>query len=372
MAEEVANLRLELGLSAAKRERIVGSSKPMLEVYKLIGKVAASDATVLISGESGTGKELVAEAIHRASPRNAFPLVKVSCAALPETLLETELFGHERGSFTGAVAMRKGRFELANKGTIFLDEIGEMTLGTQTKLLRILQEREFERIGSNTPIKVDIRVIAATNRDLAEEVDRSRFREDLYYRLNVIHIHMPTLRERKEDIPALVEHFLVKYRWSPDAPPTTITEEALAQLVDYDWPGNVRELENAVERAVVLARGEAITVDRLPFAEPAARGNRRATGGAKGDGISTVVAPAGTATGTATAEASPVPDDTNGEGAAVAGGPSPFKRQVADLERRLILEALERAGGNRTRAAEELGIYRRLLYDKMREFGLGE
>jgi DNA-binding NtrC family response regulator len=329
----------------------------------VIGKVAASHATVMISGESGTGKELVAEALHRASPRNAFPLVKVSCAALPETLLETELFGHERGSFTGAIAMRKGRFELANKGTIFLDEIGEMTLGTQTKLLRILQEREFERIGSNTPIKVDIRVIAATNRDLAEEVDRSRFREDLYYRLNVIHIHMPTLRERKEDIPALVEHFLMKYRWSPDAPPTTITEDALAQLVAYDWPGNVRELENAVERAVVLSRGDPIAVEHLPFAEPAAKGGRRAS--VKGE---KAAAAASAKDGSSKGGAA----DVDGDVALVGTAPSPFKRQVADLERRLILEALERAGGNRTRAAEELGIYRRLLYDKMREFGLGE
>jgi two-component system, NtrC family, response regulator AtoC len=382
MAEVVANLSLELGKSAAKRERIVGSSKPMLEVYKVIGKVAASHATVMISGESGTGKELVAEAIHRASPRNAFPLVKVSCAALPETLLETELFGHERGSFTGAVAMRKGRFELANKGTIFLDEIGDMTLGTQTKLLRILQEREFERIGSNTSIKVDIRVIAATNRDLAEEVDRSRFREDLYYRLNVIHIHMPTLRERKDDIPALVEHFLTKYRSSQDAPPSTITEQALAQLVAYDWPGNVRELENAVERAVVLSRGDPITLEHLPFAEPAAKGARRASGTKAGKADKAGEAP--TTTATARATATPPAGGGNGssapgaeapgpdEGAVVVGAPSPFKRQVADLERRLILEALERAGGNRTRAAEELGIYRRLLYDKMREFGLGE
>src|SRR5918994_5565252 len=193
MSHEVSALRLELGKSAAERERIVGSSKPMLEVFKLIGKVASADATVLISGESGTGKELVAEALHKASRRNPHPLVKVSCAALPESLLETELFGHEKGSFTGAMTMRKGRFEGADKGTIFLDEIGEMTLGTQTKLLRILQEREFERLGSNLPIKVDIRVIAATNRDLTSEVAEGRFREDLYYRLNVIHVHMPPL-----------------------------------------------------------------------------------------------------------------------------------------------------------------------------------
>ena len=367
MAQEVNALRLELGKQSAQRERIVGSSRPMLEIYKLIGKVAGSDASILVSGESGTGKELVAEAIHRASPRNPHPLIKVSCAALPETLLETELFGHEKGSFTGAMTMRKGRFEIADKGTIFLDEIGEMTLGTQTKLLRILQEHEFERIGSNTPLKVDIRVIAATNRDLAEEVDRSRFREDLYYRLNVIHIHMPPLRDRKEDIPALVEHFLSKYRWSQDAIPTTITEEALERLVAYDWPGNVRELENAVERAVVLSRGQPITVEQLPFdSVKAPRGNGR-----KAARDAEIAEEAGelepVAAGGKASEA-----DGNGLGVENGEPGGPFKKRVSALERRLILEALERAGGNRTRAAEDLGIYRRLLYAKMREYGLGE
>jgi two-component system response regulator AtoC len=293
--------------------------------------------------------------------------VKVSCAALPETLLETELFGHEKGSFTGAMTMRKGRFEMANKGTIFLDEIGEMTLATQTKLLRILQEREFERIGSNVPIKVDIRVITASNRDLAAEVDRGRFREDLYYRLNVIHIHMPPLRDRKEDIPLLVEHFLVKYRYEPGAIPTSITEEALARLVEYDWPGNVRELENAIERAVVLARGNPITMDHLPF-----------------DGSESEVSPKRLAARrTKLAEDAAELDDrrqeleddeadaaASGNGAAVAGGT--LKDRVADLERQLIKDALERAGGNRTKAAEELGIYRRLLYAKIKEYGLGD
>jgi two-component system response regulator AtoC len=356
MASEVSALRLELGKSAAERERIVGASKPMLEVYKLIGKVAGSDATVLISGESGTGKELVAEALHRASKRNPFPLIKVSCAALPETLLETELFGHEKGSFTGAMTMRRGRFESANKGTIFLDEIGEMTLGTQTKLLRILQEREFERIGSNLPIKVDIRVIAATNRDLAEEVESSRFREDLYYRLNVIHIHMPPLRERMEDLPLLVEHFLAKYRWSPDAIPTTISEEALADLTKHDWPGNVRELENAVERAVVLSRGALITPEHLPrLGQTTVRARRKEK----------VVVGTG---GLAESEA-----DTNGATppSADANGAS-LKEAVAELEKRLIADALERNAGNRSKAADELGIYRRLLYAKIKEYGLGK
>ena len=360
MSNEVSALRLELGKSAAERERIVGNSRPMMEVYKLIGKVASSDATVLITGESGTGKELVAEALHRASKRNPFPLVKVSCAALPESLLEAELFGHEKGSFTGAMTMRKGRFEMANKGTIFLDEIGEMTAGTQTKLLRILQEREFERIGSNLPIKIDIRVITATNRNLSEEVEKGRFREDLYYRLNVIHIDMPPLRDRREDIPLLTEHFLVKYRHAPGAIPTTISEEALAKLMSYEWPGNVRELENAIERAVVLSRGNLITEEHLPFGDAreardrerlSARTRRRVDAEANGSEVD------GAADGVT---------GTNG-----ADGGS-FKEAVAGLEKRLILEALERAGGNRSKAAEELGIYRRLLYAKLREYGIGE
>jgi two-component system response regulator AtoC len=360
MASEVSALRLELGKSAADREKIVGSSKPMLEVYKLIGKVAGSDATVLISGESGTGKELVAEALHRASKRNPHALVKVSCAALPETLLETELFGHEKGSFTGAMTMRKGRFETADKGTIFLDEIGEMTLGTQTKLLRILQEREFERIGSNTPIKVDIRVITATNRDLADEVESGNFREDLYYRLNVIHIEMPPLRERMEDIPQLVEHFLTKYRWKPDAIPTTISEEAVAQLLEHDWPGNVRELENAIERAVVLSRGQTIMPEHLPLNEtPVVAGGTRGRG-RKSSARREPEADASEAAGTGAA-------DSNGNGTNHR-----FKSEVESLEKRLIAEALERNNGNRSKAAEELGIYRRLLYAKMREYGLGE
>ena len=366
MASEVSALRLELGKSAAERERIVGRTKPMLEVYKLIGKVASADATVLITGESGTGKELVAEALHRSSKRNPHPLVKVSCAALPETLLETELFGHEKGSFTGAMTMRKGRFETANKGTIFLDEIGEMTLATQTKLLRILQEREFERIGSNVPIKIDIRVITATNRDLAAWVDKGKFREDLYYRLNVIHIHMPMLRERKEDIPLLVEHFLVKYRYEPGAIPTTITEEALARLVEYDWPGNVRELENAIERAVVLSRGNAITLEHLPFdakmeseLSPKGLAARRT----RLDSDSAELADRRQALEDDEA------DVAASNGAATGGT---LKDRVAGLERQMIKEALDRAGGNRTKAAEELGIYRRLLYAKIKEYGLEE
>jgi len=370
MSDEVSALRLELGKSAADRERIVGSSKPMMEVFKLIGKVAGSDATVFITGESGTGKELVAEALHRSSKRNPHPLVKVSCAALPETLLETELFGHEKGSFTGAMTMRKGRFETANKGTIFLDEIGEMTLATQTKLLRILQEREFERIGSNVPIKIDIRVITATNRDLVAEVEKGRFREDLYYRLNVIHIHMPPLRERKDDIPLLVEHFLVKYRYEPESIPATITDDALARLVDYDWPGNVRELENAIERAVVLARGNPILVDHLPFngkGKPAVSPKSLAERRTKLDEDSAELEGR-----RESLEEDEAADDAAAGGNGAGNGSGTLKNRVADLERQLIKEALERAGGNRTKAAEDLGIYRRLLYAKIKEYGLEE
>jgi len=371
MSSEVSALRLELGKSAAERERIVGSAKPMLEVFKLIGKVASSDATVLITGESGTGKELVAEALHRASKRNPHPLVKVSCAALPETLLETELFGHEKGSFTGAMTMRKGRFETANKGTIFLDEIGEMTLGTQTKLLRILQEREFERIGSNVPIKIDIRVITATNRNLAEEVSKTRFREDLYYRLNVIHIHMPPLRERKDDIPMLVEHFLVKFRHAPGAIPTAISEEALSRLVEYDWPGNVRELENAIERAVVLSRGNPITLEHLPFGNTRESRDRArlAERRTRLEDDEAELSDRRDQLGADEAQANADEAIANGAGNGKGGS---FKDRVSSLERQLIKEALDRAGGNRTKAADELGIYRRLLYAKIKEYGLGE
>jgi DNA-binding NtrC family response regulator len=240
-------------------------------------------------------------------------------------------------------------------------------MGTQTKLLRILQEHEFERIGSNTAIKVDIRVIAATNRNLAEWVDKGKFREDLYYRLNVVHIHMPPLRERKEDIPALVEHFLVKYRYEPGAIPTTITEEALTSLIEYDWPGNVRELENAIERAVVLSRGAPITPDHLMFRDRreaidrARLAERRSRLEEEEEELIAAGAPSGDSGGNGTGARDGAPTD---------GGS--FKDAVASLEKRLISEALERAGGNRTKAAQDLGIYRRLLYAKIKEYGLGE
>jgi two-component system response regulator AtoC len=334
LTKEVEVLRDEIS-TLVQTERIVGNSPAMQEVYKTIGKVAKADATVLITGESGTGKELVAEALHFNSNRRSGPMVKVSCAALPETLLEAELFGHEKGSFTGAMTQRRGRFEMADKGTIFLDEIGEMTVPTQTKLLRVLQERKIERIGSSVPIKVDIRIIVATNKDLQKQVEQSKFRDDLYYRLNVINIHMPPLRDRKEDIPSLVEHFLAKHRYSATAQPAAISEEAIRRLMEYNWPGNVRELENVIERAVVLSRGQIITSRELPF------GDHEAGEGEDGE-----------------------PGDD------VKADSSFFKKSVAQFEKDLIMKALRDANGNRSKAAEMLGIYRRLLYAKIKEYGL--
>ncbi|MDI3341309.1 MAG: sigma-54 dependent transcriptional regulator [Sphaerobacter sp.] len=264
LKRQVQGLRTQLPASDPN-DYIIGNSAPMQEVYKTIGRVARSDATVLITGETGTGKELVATVLHRTSSYARGPLVKVNCAALPETLLESELFGHEKGAFTGALNQRKGRFEMAHKGTIFLDEIGEMSLATQKKLLRVLQEREFERVGGSVSVKVDTRVIAATNKNLAHEVREGRFREDLYYRLNVITIYLPPLRERRDDIPMLVEHFLHKHRYSAGSGPARITPGAMRMLQEYDWPGNVRELENLIERAVVLAQGSVITEEHITF-----------------------------------------------------------------------------------------------------------
>jgi two-component system response regulator AtoC len=333
LTSEIQVLRDEIS-SLVQTERIVGNSPAMQEVYKTVGKVAKADATVLITGESGTGKELVAEALHYNSNRRSGPIVKVSCAALPETLLEAELFGHEKGSFTGAMTQRRGRFEMADKGTIFLDEVAEMSLPMQTKLLRVLQERKIERVGSSLPIKVDIRIICATNKDLQRQVEQQKFRDDLFYRLNVINIHMPPLRDRKEDIPALVEHFLAKHRYSATAQPAAISEEALKRLMEYDWPGNVRELENVVERAVVLSRGQIITSRELPF------------GDHEGDGH----------------------EEEGGDEVSVEK--SFFKKSVAQFEKDLIMKALRDATGNRSKAAEMLGIYRRLLYAKIKEYGL--
>ena len=236
----------------------------MEDILALVKRVARSRATVLITGESGTGKELIARAIHQCSNRAAKSCISVNCGALTETLLESELFGHERGAFTNAVAMRKGRFELADGGTLFMDEVAEMSQGLQVKLLRVLQEMEFERVGGARTIKVDVRVVAASNRDLKEEVEAGRFREDLFYRLNVVHLHLPPLRQRQEDIPLLAAHFIKKYVQEDLRDKTRITPEALEVLIHYAWPGNVRELENVMERAVILCSNNVISPQDLP------------------------------------------------------------------------------------------------------------
>jgi len=307
-------------------EGIVGDSGQMQEVLSLVRRVAPSDATVLIRGESGTGKELIARALHYASPRAAGPLVKVNCAALAESLLEAELFGHEKGAFTGAVASRKGRFELADGGSIFLDEIGDLPPHLQVKLLRVLQEREFERVGSSRPVKVDVRLLAATHRNLEALVRDGRFRDDLYYRINVVTIMLPPLRERREDLPPLIEHFLRTFAEKNGKTVRGVTREAREALLRYDYPGNIRELENLMERAVVLTRDDVIGMEDLPL----------------------------------TLEA---PPPESGEGAGLIAA-------VEGLERRMIREALARAEGTQTRAAELLGISERVLRYKLRKYGL--
>jgi two-component system response regulator AtoC len=325
-------IELSSRLSGAEPEAFIGNSPAMQEVYKTIGRVARSDATVLISGETGTGKELVATILHRNSGYARGPLVKVNCAALSETLLESELFGHEKGAFTGAIAQRKGRFEMANKGTIFLDEIGEMTLSTQKKLLRVLQEREFERVGGSVSVKVDTRVISATNKHLPTEIEEGRFREDLYYRLNVISIHLPALRERRDDVPLLIEYFLHKHRYTPGSEPARISQAALQSLLDHDWPGNVRELENVVERAVILAQGGVITEHHIDFA---------------GGSLRQVIS---------------VPQ-------ALREGKK-LDDLLQTVEKQAIAEALAQSDGNRDAAANMLGIAERDLATRIKRAGL--
>jgi two-component system, NtrC family, response regulator AtoC len=329
--DQVIALSTRLG-ERDPNEVMIGNSAAMQEVYKTVGRVARSDATVLVSGETGTGKELVASIIHKNSHYSRGPLIKVNCAALPETLLESELFGHEKGAFTGALAQRKGRFELANKGTIFLDEVGEMTLATQKKLLRVLQEREFERVGGSVSVKVDVRVIAATNKVLTQEIEEGRFRDDLYYRLNVISIYLPPLRERRDDIPLLVEHFLHKHRYAPGTGPSKISQSALQMLMDYNWPGNVRELENIIERATVLAQGSVISEDHITFS---GTDNRRFI-------------------------------DIAGR---IRKGSS-LEELLQDVERLALSEAISQTDGDRVAAAGLLGIDVKNLRSRLAEYGL--
>jgi DNA-binding NtrC family response regulator len=303
---------------------IVGASPPMQRVFEIVDQVAPSKATVLITGESGTGKELVANAIHQRSPRVSGPFIKLHCAALAESLLESELFGHERGSFTGAMARKDGRFQLADGGTLFLDEIGEISPSIQVKLLRFLQEHEFERVGGTQTIKVDVRVIAATNRNLTEEVAKGRFREDLYYRLNVVALEMPPLRDRRTDIPALAKFFLDRYAKDNNKAITGFAPDTLELLAAYDWPGNVRELENAIERAVVLASGTQLEARFLP------------------PSVQPRLTPAGMPM---------IPGAT-----------------MADIERYAILETLKATGGSTSKAAEILGISVRTIQYRLHQY----
>ena len=324
LTREVVTLKQQV--SGDSRDLMIGHSTPMQQVYKTIGRVAGSDATILITGESGTGKELVAQMLHRASPRRDGPFVAVNCAALTETLLESELFGHEKGAFTGAMAQRKGRFEQAGKGSIFLDEIGEMSLNTQKKLLRVLQERTFERVGGNVPVKIDVRVIAATNKDLLHESSAGNFREDLYYRLNVINIHMPPLRERKDDIPLLVAHFLAKHRKRGGREPQ-IAEAAMQALLDNDWPGNVRQLENTIERAAILAQNGLIGPAHLVLSESSGAQEQFLT-----DALERLL--------------------DQGRG---------LDALLGDLRQRLVAIALQQSGGDREAAARLLQVKERAL-----------
>ena len=333
---------------------LIGASQAMEAVYRLTRKVAKTNASVLLLGETGTGKEMIATAIHRLSQRSTGPFVRVNCGALSESLLESELFGHVRGAFTGAVNNRTGRFEAAHTGTIFLDEINSTSLFLQVKLLRVLQEREFERVGDTTTNRVDVRVIAASNRDLYAEVEAERFREDLYWRLNVVPIVIPPLRLRRDDIPALVAHFLNVYSQKNEKNVVHMQHEAIAALQDYHWPGNVRELQNYVERAVAMAEGDELTVELLPDTV-LGRGERR-SGRVRGVDIDSLVFEV-VQQGISTAPA----DQTN-----------LHETIVNRVERELIVQVMGSCGGVQTKAATRLGINRNTLRSKLQQYNLEE
>ncbi len=346
---------------------LVGESAAMEQVVEMVRQVAPTDATVLLLGETGTGKDLVARAIHRLSPRSSRRFVAVNCAALSETLIESELFGHVKGAFTGALHGKEGKFEFASGGTLFLDEIGDMPAATQAKLLRVLEDMTVVPVGANSERPVDVRVIAATNQDLAERVRAGRFREDLYYRLAVITIDLPPLREHLEDVPALLHHFLQEYARRYSHPIRELRPEVLERLLQYDWPGNVRELRNAAERMVVMDRDGILGLEDLPprfqpraLAAPAARAALPAPGEVvEADWEPGAASPAG---GARRGEDAGVPEP--GSGYRLAG------RSLAEVERDLIQATLELVGGNRQRAARMLGIGERTLYRKIKEYGL--
>jgi len=337
------------------RETLVGQSPAMQQVFKMVGRVSHSDAPVMITGESGSGKELVARAIHHYSPRSGRNLLAINCAAIPENLLESELFGHEKGAFTGAIAQRIGRFEQADKGTLFLDEIGDMPIMLQGKLLRVLQDGEFSRLGGNQSLKTDVRVIAATNRNLEQDVADRKFREDLFYRLNVVRIQLPPLRQRREDIPLLAEHFLTKIANRKHMPRLQLSEEGLEVLRNHDWPGNVRELENTLERAAVLATGDLLLAKDIPL------------------GLAAAALPA--------APASAPQDPVNIPGTAPeldtavaqlfeAAAADPDLELLPWLERAFTLEAMRRTRGNQVQAAKMLGVTRATLRKRVERYGL--
>jgi two-component system response regulator HydG len=333
IAEELkpSNLKLKLDFpneSGFELSNIIGKSSKMQEIFNILALAAPSDATILIQGESGTGKELIADSVHQNSPRVEKPFIKVNCAALPESLLESELFGHEKGAFTSAISTRKGRFELADGGSIFLDEISEMSPAMQARLLRVLQEHEFERVGGMKTIKVDVRIISATNKNLKQEIDAGRFREDLFYRLNVISILLPPLRERKEDIKLLAEHFLASYSEKNHRIIKGFLPKTLDILMRYEWPGNIRELENTIERSVIMTHGEYISPADLPM------------------NMQALIVEL---------------DDNTG----VKPGWS-----IREVEKDLIIKTLEQTNGNRTKAAEILGITRKTLQNKLKEYEL--
>jgi Nif-specific regulatory protein len=316
-----------LTVEVSQERSLVGEGARMKEIYQFIKRAAPSDSTVLIEGESGTGKELVARALHRNSPRASKPFVAINCAAIPETLLESDLFGHERGAFTGAAGLKKGRLEVADSGVVFLDEIGELAPALQVKLLRVLQEREFERVGGTHPIKVDIRLIAATNSKLEKAVQEGEFRQDLYYRLAVLNVMMPALRERRDDIPLLTRHFVQKHAKRCKVKPRPISREALSLLVNYDWPGNVRELENAIERALVLGSSEMILPEDLPES---------------------------------LLERNPAPEMSEAK----------YHAAVKELKKQLILDAIEQTHGSYTEAARILGVHPNYLHRLIRNLEL--
>lgn len=355
---------------------LLGRSPAMENLRGLIRKVAPTQATVLIHGESGTGKELVARALFRLSPRSPAPFIKVNCAAIPESLIESEFFGHEKGAFTGAIQKREGRFELAHGGTILLDEVSEISLQVQAKLLRVLQEREIERVGGNRTIKVDVRVLATTNRHLEASVQRKEFRQDLYFRLNVVPVHVPPLRDRRDDIPELAEQFMLRFARKHGVRVSGFAPGCLESLLGHDWPGNVRELQNVIERAVILSGGGFLESEDLGFLAASAVSLPQGT--TTGSGAGTMEGrPAKAEAESMSAQAALGGDGVTGGGVGVGGGGvgasqesgGPEIVSLADLEREQIFRALEFTKGNRTHAAKLLGISIRTLRNKLHEYG---